>query len=62
MTINDLTLEEKIKIAMQRKGYTYQKLADELGLSVGYVYDIAKGNRKGEKHMDRILKILELDE
>lgn len=45
MTIKDLSLEEKISVAMKRKGYTYQKLADEMGISVGYVFDIVKGNR-----------------
>lgn len=60
MTIKDLSLEEKISIAMKRKNYTYQKLADELGISSPYVFDIVKGNRKNTERLNQILKILDL--
>lgn len=60
MTIKDLSLEEKISIAMKRKNYTYQKLADELGISSPYVFDIVKGNRKNTERLSQILKILDL--
>lgn len=60
MTIKDLSLEEKISIAMKRKGYTYQKLADEMGISVGYVFDIVKGNRNNSDRLEQIKKILEI--
>lgn len=60
MTFNYLTLEEKILVAMKRKGYTYQKLADEMGISLGYVYDIVKGKRTNTERLEQILKILEI--
>lgn len=60
MTFNYLTLEEKILVAMKRKGYTYQKLADEMGISLGYVYDIVKGKRTNNERLEQILKILEI--
>lgn len=60
MTFNYLTLEEKILVAMKRKGYTYQKLADEMGISMGYVYDIVKGKRTNNERIEQILKILEI--
>lgn len=60
MTFNYLTLEEKILVAMKRKGYTYQKLADEIGISAGYVYDIVKGKRNNNERLEQILKILEI--
>ena len=60
MTFNYLTLEEKILVAMKRKGYAYQKLADEMGVSMGYVYDIVKGKRTNNKRIEQILKILEI--
>lgn len=60
MTIKDLSLEEKISVAMKRKGYTYQKLADEMGISVGYVFDIVKGNRNNTDRLEQIKKILEI--
>ena len=60
MAFNYLTLEEKILVAMKRKGYTYQKLADEMGISLGYVYDIVKGKRTNNERIEQILKILEI--
>lgn len=60
MTFNYLTLEEKILVAMKRKGYTYRKLADEMGISLGYVYDIVKGKRTNNERIEQILKILEI--
>lgn len=60
MTFNYLTLEEKILVAMKRKGYTYQKLADEMGISLGYVYDIVKGKRTNNERIEQIIKILEI--
>lgn len=60
MTFNYLTLEEKILVAMKRKGYTYQKLADEMGISLGYVYDIVKGKRTNNERLEQILKILDI--
>lgn len=60
MTFNYLTLEEKILVAMKRNGYTYQKLADEMGISLGYVYDIVKGKRTNNERIEQILKILEI--
>lgn len=60
MTLKNLSLEEKIIVAMKRKGYTYQKLANEIGVSTSYVYDIAKGNRTSAERLEQIRKILEV--
>lgn len=60
MAIKDLTFEEKVKISMKRKGYTYQKLADEMGISVGYVSDIIKGNRTNSQRLKQLRDILEI--
>ncbi len=60
MTIKDLSFEEKIKISMKRKGYTYQKLADEMGISMGYLSDIIRGNRTNEKRLKQLRDILEV--
>lgn len=60
MTLKNLSLEEKIVVAMKRKGYTYQKLANEMGISTGYVYDIVKGNRTNAERLEQIRKILEV--
>lgn len=60
MTTENLTQEEKIRIAMKRKGYTFKKLADELDISVAYLSDIVRGNRNGGEYYNKILKILEI--
>ena len=60
MTIKELSFEEIIKISMKRKGYTYQKLADEMGISIGYVSDIIKGNRTNAERLKQLKDILEI--
>lgn len=60
MTIKDLSFEEEIKISMKRKGYTYQKLADEMGISIGYLSDLIKGNRNSEQRLKQLREILEV--
>lgn len=60
MTMENLPKKEEIKVAMKRKGYTYKKLADEMGISIGYVYDIVKGNRTNSERLEQIKKILEV--
>lgn len=62
MTTENLTQEEKIRIAMSRKGYTFQKLAEELAISVGYLSDIVRGNRSGGDYMDKLKRILEISD
>lgn len=56
----DLTLEEKIKLEMKRKSYTYADLAEKLGISVGYVFDIVRGNRNGGIYLEKILNVLDI--
>lgn len=62
LATKDLSLYEKIRIAMGRKGYTFQKLAEELGISVGYLSDIVRGNRSGGDYMDKLKRILEISD
>lgn len=62
MTTENLTQEEKIRIAMSRKGYTFQKLAEELAISVGYLSDIVRGHRSGGDYMDKLKRILEISD
>lgn len=56
--MENLTTEEEIKIAMKRKGYTYKKLADEMGISISYVYELVKGNSGNIKRINDMRKIL----
>ncbi|MGF0094975.1 hypothetical protein ACQRC6_00925 [Peptoniphilus sp. SGI.035] len=43
---------------MKRKGYTYRKLADEMGISINYVYELVKGNSGNIKRINDMRKIL----
>lgn len=50
----------KCKANMEVKGITLTEIARELGISVGYVSDIVKGNRDGGEYRERIAEILEV--
>ena len=58
MTIKNLTYEEKITIMMKRKNITWQKLSEQVGISVGYLRDIVKGNRLGAEYLVKVEEIL----
>lgn len=62
MTFNKLTFEEQAIISMKRKSITLTDISKELGISVGYVSDIIKGNRKGGVYKAKIAKLLEIKE
>lgn len=62
MTFNKLTFEEQAIISMKRKSLTLTDLAKELGISVGYVSDIIKGNRKGGEYRRKIATLLDIKE
>lgn len=51
----------KCKAALEIKGITLTEIARELGISLGYVSDIVKGNRDGGDYKERIAEILEVD-
>ncbi|NLY20706.1 MAG: helix-turn-helix transcriptional regulator [Tissierellia bacterium] len=57
---NKIEFEVEVKEAMLRKGITMTDIANELGVSVGYVSDIVKGNRKPEHYRKEISAILGL--
>lgn len=62
MTFNKLTFEEQAIISMKRKNLTLGDIAKELDISVPYVSDIIKGNRKAEKYRSKIVALLEIKE
>ena len=51
----------KCKAAMEVKGITLTSIAKELGISLGYVSDIVKGNRDGGEYKEKIAKILDVE-
>lgn len=55
----ELTLEERTKLLMRRKGYTFESLSNALGISTGYLSDIVRGNRSGNGYWEKINRLLE---
>lgn len=55
----ELTLEERTKLLMRRKGYTFESLSNVLGISAGYLSDIIRGNRSGANYWEQINALLE---
>ncbi|WP_262430841.1 helix-turn-helix domain-containing protein [Paratissierella segnis] len=62
MTFNKLTFEEQAIISMKRKNMTLGDVAKKLNISIPYVSDIIKGNRKAEKYRSKIVELLEIKE
>ncbi len=62
MKFNKLTFEEQAIVSMKRRNITLTDLARELNISVGYVSDIIKGNRKGGDYKGKIAELLEISE
>lgn len=50
--------EIDVKTALLINEMSLTDLAGELGISVSYTCDIVKGNRRANKHRERIIKIL----
>lgn len=46
------------KYQMEKNKITMNQIANELGISVGYVSDIIKGNRQGGEYKHKIAEIL----
>lgn len=62
MEFNELTFEEQAIISMKRKNITLGDIAKELDISIPYVSDIIKGNRKPERYRSKIAELLEIKE
>lgn len=53
--------EKQVRIALIQQEKTMTGLADDLGISVSYLYEIIRGTRKAEEQKQRIRTLLELD-
>jgi len=54
--------EKAVRKALIDKDMKLTDLADHLGISLTYLYDILAGNRKAEHQKKKIIEILELQE
>ena len=53
--------EKQVRIALIHQEKTLSGLAEELGISVSYLYEIIKGTRKSEEQKQKIRILLGLD-
>ena len=53
--------EKAVRKALIDRDMKLTDLADALGISVSYVYDILNDNRKAEHQKKKIIEILELE-
>lgn len=56
-----LEFAAKCKAQMEIKDITLTSIANDLGISLGYVSDIVKGNRDGGDYKKKIAEILEIE-
>ena len=54
--------EKAVRKALIDKDMKLTDLADVIGISLTYLYDILNGNRKAEHQKKKIIEILELQE
>jgi len=54
--------EKAVRKALIDKDMKLTDLANHLGISLTYLYDILNGNRKAEHQKKKIIEILELQE
>ena len=53
--------EKQVRIALIQQDKTFKSLAEDLGISNSYLYEILKGTRKSEEQKQRIINLLGLD-
>jgi transcriptional regulator with XRE-family HTH domain len=53
--------EKQVRIALIQQEKTLTGLAEELGISISYLYEIIKGTRNAEEQKQRIRTLLGLD-
>jgi transcriptional regulator with XRE-family HTH domain len=53
--------EKQVRVALIQQEKTLSGLAEELGISVSYLYEIIRGTRKAEEKKQRIRTLLGLD-
>ena len=53
--------EKNVRKALIDRGFSMKDLAENIGISQAYIYDIFKGNRPGGKQKLKIVEFLNLD-
>jgi len=56
------TFEKEVRKALIDKEMSITELAQQLGITAAYLYDILKGNRTGKKQKKKIVQILGINE
>ena len=56
-----INFEIEVKSALIKENRTMSNLAEEIGISVSYLSDIIRGNRKANHYKEKITEILNLE-
>lgn len=56
-----MTLKKQVVIALVKKDWSQRELARQMGITMSYLADILKGNRKAEKRLSQIEELLEIE-
>lgn len=56
-----MTLKQQVVIALVKKEWSQRELARQMGITMSYLADILKGNRKAEKRLSQIEELLEIE-
>lgn len=59
--MDEENFELLVKTQLIKKSLTISKIAQEMGISVAYLSDIIRGNRKSLSRKQELCKILELN-
>lgn len=53
-----MSFKKKVQIALIKKDWTMQDLADRMGVTAPYISDLLNGHRKSEKRIVQIKELL----
>ena len=61
MENDKINFEIEVKSALIKENRTMSNLAEEIGISISYLSDIIRGNRKANHYKEKIIGILNLE-
>lgn len=55
-----MSLKDEVKIALIKKGWSQRELARQMNITMSYLADILKENRKPKERLKQIEKLLDI--
>ena len=60
LEVETLSLKQEVQIALIKKNWSQRELARQMDISMAYLQDILKGNRKPEERLKQIEELLDI--